>query len=359
MRRIAGVDVARGIAVLGMVTAHVGPDDHGPVPPGGFAQLADGRPAALFVVLAGVGVALLSGGDAPVVGTRLVQARLRIVVRGLLLVVLGQALMMLGTPVAVILPTYGVFFTLGAVVLRWPTAALLVGAGTAAVVGPVVRAAVGEDAVGILGQRTLADVLLGHYYPAVVWAAYLLVGVAVGRCDLRSRRLRVIWAASGAGLVLLGHGGAWLARTTGAVSGTVATTEPHSSTTFEIVGNTGTALLVIVLCLVAAERLPRLTSPVAAVGELALTAYTGHVIVIAMLGDDVVWAPKPASWLSFVGVIVVGCWAWRRWLGAGPLERVLREVSNRAADIAPDRLPGRATVDEGVVAGRRDDTSRP
>ena len=68
MRRIVGIDVARGLAVLGMMTAHVGPDDHGPIPPGGFAQLADGRPAALFVVLAGLSLALLSGSTNPEIG---------------------------------------------------------------------------------------------------------------------------------------------------------------------------------------------------------------------------------------------------------------------------------------------------
>ena len=60
MRRIVGVDTARGLAVLGMVTAHVGPDDAWrTTPPGGWSQLADGRPSALFVLLAGVGLALL------------------------------------------------------------------------------------------------------------------------------------------------------------------------------------------------------------------------------------------------------------------------------------------------------------
>src|SRR4051812_47891443 len=123
MRRIVGIDVARGLAVLGMMTAHVGPDDHGPVPPGGFAQLADGRPAALFVLLAGLSLALLSGAADPVAGTRLVQARVRILVRALLLFALGELLVVLGTPVVVILPTYGLLFALGCVVLRWSRAA--------------------------------------------------------------------------------------------------------------------------------------------------------------------------------------------------------------------------------------------
>jgi len=52
-----------------------------------------------------------------------------------------------------------------------------------------------------------------------------------------------------------------------------ATTEPHSSTTFEVVGNVGVALLVLAGALVAAERWPRPLAPLAAVGAMALTAY--------------------------------------------------------------------------------------
>ena len=173
-----------------MMTAHVGPDDHGPVPPGGFSQLADGRPAALFVVLAGVSLALLSGGAAPVVGTRLVQARVRILVRALLLFALGELLILLATPVVVILPTYGLLFAIG---LR---RAALVPGGAAHRGGGRrrrrARRSARRIAARLEGARptVLAEITVGHYYPAIVWTAYLLVGLAVGRSDLRSTRLR-------------------------------------------------------------------------------------------------------------------------------------------------------------------------
>src|SRR5690349_14377841 len=203
MRRIVGIDVARGLAVLGMMTAHVGPDD-----PFGVSQLADGRPAALFVVLAGLSLALLSGSTDPVSGTRLVQARVRILVRALLLFALGELLVVLATPVVVILPTYGLLFALGCLVLRWSRAALLTAAGVVAVAGPPLGQGIAhalEDA----RPTVLTEITVGHYYPAIVWTAYLLVGLAIGRSDLRSARLRGIGALVGVGLVILGHGGSW------------------------------------------------------------------------------------------------------------------------------------------------------
>ncbi|WP_421732908.1 DUF418 domain-containing protein [Cellulomonas sp.] len=338
MRRIVGIDVARGLAVLGMMTAHVGPDDHGPVPPGGFSQLADGRPAALFVVLAGLSLGLLSGSTAPVVGTRLVQARVRILVRALLLFALGELLVLLATPVVVILPTYGLLFAIGCVALRWSRAALITAAGVVAVVGPPLGQGI---AAGLEGARptVLAEITVGHYYPAIVWTAYLLVGLAIGRSDLRSTRLRGLGALVGIGLVVLGHGGSWVALHVLGWPAALATAEPHSSTTFEVVGNIGVALLVIAACLAVADRWPRTLAPLAAVGSLALTAYSVHIVVIAALGRTVVYEATAEVWLGFLVTTVALCWLWAATVGRGPLEWVLHRVSTRAADIAPDRVP--------------------
>ncbi|WP_448631610.1 heparan-alpha-glucosaminide N-acetyltransferase domain-containing protein [Cellulomonas soli] len=326
-----------------MVTAHVGPDDHGPIPPGGFSQLADGRSAALFVVLAGVGLALLSGGRDPVDGTRLVQARVRILVRGVLLLGLGQALLLLDVPIAIILTSYAVYFALALPALTWPRTALLGTSAALALVGPLVVQWAQPLLPTLSGgsPRTLADVVVGHYYPAAVWLSYLLTGLVIGRCDLRSTRARCTGAVAGLGLVVLGHGGSWVALHVLHLPAALATSAPHSNTTFEVVGNTGVALIVLAVALTATDRWPRTLAPLAATGALALTAYTGHLLAIAAIGPWIVWDTSPGTWAWFVGVIVLGCWAWRHWFGRGPLERLLHAVSTRAADVAPDTLPGR------------------
>lgn len=351
VRRIVGVDTARGIAVLGMVTAHVGvADPERDFPPGGWSQLADGRPSALFVLLAGVGLALLSGGDRPVDGTRLVQARLRILVRAVLLVVLGAALVLLGTPVVVILVVYAALFAAGVAVLRWPRWALVVAAVVVALLGPLLRLLlVGHVPVVDARPLDLFSVLLGSYYPAVVWIAYVLAGLAVGRSDLRAGRTHAALAGWGAALVVVGHGGAWAARLALGRVTDLTTAEPHSSTSFEVAGNTGTCLLVLAVCLAVGVRWPRALAPVSATGALALTAYTGQLLVIAVLGDDVVWQPSVGGWLAFLLVTVALCWLWHAMLGRGPLELLLHAVSSRAADVAPDVLPERRPVPAAPV----------
>lgn len=326
-----------------MVVAHVGLDDAGrTVPPGGWSQLADGRPSALFVLLAGVGLALLSGGHEPVDGTRLVQARLRILVRAVLLVLLGTALVRLGTPVVVILVVYAAMFAAGVAVLRLPRWVLIVAASVLAAGGPfLLQALRGKVLLDDAHPVELVTVLLGHYYPAIVWFAYVLAGLAVGRSDLRSGRTHLQLTAWGVGLVVLGHGSAWVLRLTLGGVTPLTTSEPHSSTFFEITGNVGTCLLVLAACLAIGVRWPRALAPVSATGALALTAYAGQIVVIWALKNEPVFFPTLGSFLAFLLGTVVFCWAWRAFVGRGPLEWLLHAVSVRAADVAPDELPAR------------------
>ncbi|GMA34444.1 heparan-alpha-glucosaminide N-acetyltransferase domain-containing protein [Demequina litorisediminis] len=123
--RIDGLDLARGLAVLGMVGAHVGDQDAWP-----WLAVTHGFPSALFAVLAGVSMTLMmtSRGRvrvADVTPDHARRTRIRIAVRGAMLVVMGLALALLGTPVVVILVNLGVMFWLTLPVLRVRTAWLL------------------------------------------------------------------------------------------------------------------------------------------------------------------------------------------------------------------------------------------
>jgi hypothetical protein len=343
MQRITGVDVARGLAVLGMLTAHVGPGEPDSPWPWSLTQVADGRSAALFVLLSGISVALISGGPDPVLGTRRVQARTKLLVRAFGVLGIGVVAVLLGTPVVVILPTYAVLFAAAVPLLGASPRRLLTGAVVVALVGPVLRLAL-EPAFARLPGRAWTDLLVGEYYPAVVWFAYVLVGLAVGRSDLRDRGVRLRLLGVGTGLAVLGHGAsAVLTRTLdpGTGLGALVTTEPHSSSPLEVVANTGVGLAVLALCLLVADAAPRLVAPVAATGALALTAYTVQLVGIAALGSAVVWEPDVVTWLAFLVVTLAGCWLWRAAFGRGPLERALHTLAARASDVAPDPLPPR------------------
>jgi uncharacterized membrane protein YeiB len=328
MRRIEGIDLARGLAVLGMVTAHVGPDTP-------LLEIADGRSAALFVVLSGVSIALMSGGARPVQGVRRVQARVTILARAFVLLGVGVALATLNVPVVVILPTYALLFAVAACLLRTPVRTLLIGAGLVVLVAPPLRVLLEGRITATWNGGGIVDLVLGEYYPALVWIGYLLVGLAVTRADLGAARTRTRLLVAGALATVLGYGSAAVLTRVLDAGPTLArliTSEPHSSSTPEVLGNIGVALLTLVACLWIAERWPRAVSPLAATGALALTAYIGHLLVIKAVGSQVVWQPTTAGWLAFLIVIVGGCWAWRSTVGRGPAEWALHRIAARAAD---------------------------
>ena len=354
--RIAGLDVARGLAVLGMFAAHMRLGADLELEPSTWWGIADGRSSILFATLAGVSVALLSGRTRPPAGADLARVRMRIVIRALWVFAIGWALEQLHTFVAVILGVYAALFVLVLPFVRWPVRRLLVLAGIIALAGPPVVAVLGQWLTWVGAEDTRAAFLLvTGYYPALLWIAFVLVGLAVGRSDLGSARVRCRVAAAGAAAAVVGYGGGWL--TTRLLAGGVPSAgpetgfsappgsfrltwltgaEPHSGTPFEMVGSTGFALLVIAACLVVADKLRASTAPIAAVGALALSVYTAQIVAIRVLMDVSPAAAQGfATWLGLAVAAVLAATAWRLTVGRGPLEWLLTWTSSRAAGLPP------------------------
>ncbi len=354
--RIAGVDVARGLAVLGMFAAHFGLGGELTLDPSTWAGVVDGRSSILFATLAGVSVALLSGRTDPPVGAALQRVRLRIVVRALWVFAIGGVLTGLDTFVAVILGVYGLLFVLVLPFLRWPPRRLLAAAAGIAVAVPPLLVVLGQELNAAGADDALFPFLLvTGYYPALLWLAFVLAGLAVGRLDLASSSVRRRLALVASAAVVAGYGGGWVSTrvlASGVPSrgpeagfrfppgewraGWLTGAEPHSGTPFEVVGSTGVAVLVLVTCLVLAEWSPAAVAPVGAVGALALTVYTVHILAIRVLMDVAPQAAQGAdSWFVFVGVAVLGATTWRLTVGRGPLEWLLTWTSSRAAGLPP------------------------
>lgn len=354
--RIAGLDLARGLAVLGMFGAHLDIGDELAADPSSWAAVVDGRSSILFATLAGVSIALLSGRSRPAEGVDLVQARLRLTVRAAWIFAIGAVLEWLDTFVAIILGVYAVLFVLALPFLRWSPQRLLAAAGIIALAGPPLNALFGQVlSVADAESHYVAELLVTGAYPAMLWLAFVLVGLALGRLDLAASGVRARLAGVGAAAVVVGYGGGWL-TTRVLAAGTpsrgpeegfaaapgqwdaawLAGAEPHTGTTFEIVGSTGFAVLVILACLVLTDLVPVLVAPVAAVGALALTVYSTHIVVIwALTTIDPAAAEGGGDWLLFALCAVVGATLWRAHLGRGPFERLLTWSSTRAAAVRP------------------------
>lgn len=379
--RLIGLDLARGVAILGMFAAHLGPDPSVGGPLGWLMEVARGRSSALFALLAGFTLVLLTGRPEPRTGRSGRQAVGRVLIRAAVLMLLGYALTALDTSVDVILAAYGMLFVLALPLyrLRAPTLAAIA-AATALVLPQVlyllqtaVEGGSWADTVitydplaRITGSDGLLDLFVTGDYPVLTWLPFIIAGMAVAKVDLTRPCAPVRVALCGGALTVLGYGGSWLALNLapGARSAVSAATDggqaasawwsdavgdptaltpywllvaaPHSQTTWSILGNTGVALVVLAACLLAADRSARLrgfAAPVVAVGSMSLTAYVGHIIAIEVLGtDDLPASAELPVFLGFSAATMLLALAWTRFFRRGPLEYAMYTAT------APARL---------------------
>ena len=248
----------------------------------------------------------------------------------------GYALGALGTSVDVILTNLGLMFVLVIPLMRWSTPTLLAAAALAATIGSFVA----RQASDRLDGMPAIEKLVSEHYPAIAWAAYVLVGMAIGKTDLRApwKAFMLVWIGAltaagsyGAG-ILCGGASPWSGvRAASAVGATWASVAPHSNTSFEIIGNTGVALVAIGMC-VATTRPSLGILPLLAFGSMSLTMYTAHVLIIAFVGGQIVWQPSNVALVAMTMVLIAAATVWRIAVGAGPLERVLTRASTAVAD---------------------------
>ena len=372
--RVVGLDVARCVALLGMVATHalVSTEPDGDVTL--VQQVAGGRSSALFAVLAGVSLALMSGGAHPLRGDERRAASLGLAVRALLVLGLGLVLGQLPMSILVILSYYGVLFLLGIPFLGLGAPALA-GLGLATlVVAPAasqwLRARLPAAPIQNVSLGSLTDpvdlaerLLLTGTYPALPWLAYLFAGMALGRLDLRRWRTTVGAIVVGATLAAASYVVSdWLVARPEAgralsvppiydgvysfeqslthgffgVTPTdtwwwLAIRAPHSSTPLDLAHTIGTSLLAIGLALVVGRLLPRLSAVAFGAGAMTLTLYSLHVVMRTPLflpGDGTTTYVQHVAILLLLGAV------YRLARLSGPLERWVALAAGAARDAA-------------------------
>ncbi|MFJ4046788.1 heparan-alpha-glucosaminide N-acetyltransferase domain-containing protein [Microbacterium sp. NPDC089987] len=203
--RLMGLDIARALAVLGMMGAHLlTTPELSLLDPSTWGALVHGRSAILFAVLAGVSISLMTGRTRLPETAELPAIRLTLVVRGAAIFAIGLVLELLGTPIAVILTFYGALYIVAAAFVRWRGSHLLIAAGVLAVAGPPLLALL--QALTFHSNGPGAGLVLFGTYPLTVWLALLLAGMAIGRAGLERTRDRVRLLVIGVLLAMVGYG---------------------------------------------------------------------------------------------------------------------------------------------------------
>ncbi|MCR8670669.1 heparan-alpha-glucosaminide N-acetyltransferase domain-containing protein [Agrococcus sp. HG114] len=365
--RLVGIDLARLVAVVGMMAAHTMLLAE-PAPPDAVVALVDGPPSTLFAVLGGVSVVLaarqrLAAGDRR-------GAVASTLVRGAVVAMLGIVVAPLASAVFVVLVPFGVAIAISGAMLLLPSWSLgLALAVLWAVGGSVVaiaRERFGSADDGVL-EAALGVVLTG-VYPVVTWLAYLLVGMLVARALLAARaagterRALVLIALVGAALLaaavatseigvrlvaervldapLDSARDTILANGYGAAPGTDAAWQlvaaPHTGTPTDMARTVGIALLVIgalgLLSAALPRRALRAIEPLRAAGAAPLTIYVVHVVLVALLVSlpgtaamdaRLAWAVQVAVAIA-IGALLAATGS------RGPLERMVGWFADRA-----------------------------
>jgi hypothetical protein len=379
--RLVGLDVARCVALLGMIVTHVLPaaDEDGVTL---AQQVAGGRASALFAVLAGVSLALMSGGTDPVRGAERRAVSAGLAVRAVLIACLGFLLGSLPVTILVILAYYGVLFLLGLPFLGLRTRALAVLAAAWLVVVPVLShllrphlPAAPVANLTLTGPahplRLLSELTLTGTYPAVPWLAYLLVGMAIGRSDLRRPLTAAVLVLAGAALALVSwQGSRVLLRQPGVMdrleetftgtgrltdtlqhgmfgstpTGTwwwLAVESPHTATPFDLAHTIGCAMAVIGIALLVGRAFPALAAVLFGAGAMTLSLYSAHVVLRTpeFLPED----DLPTFVAHVLIVLGIGA-AYRVARRSGPLERLVTASANGTRDAVRRRLSASAST---------------
>lgn len=337
--RIAGVDIARGLAIIGMFVAHAIPR------PDDTELIVDGRSSILFATLAGVSLGILTGGAHPVERGRRVDPVMGILVRAICLFALGGLLGFLESGVYVILDYYAFMFVLLTPALFLPRRALAALAAVLAFAAPAIAAGT-EEPEGESVASYVQFYVLDGIYPALVWMPFLLVGLIAVRSGLGRAGTQCAMVAGGVVSAIVGYGAGHL------LPG--ATAEAHSSTTPEVLGSGGVAIAVIgaLLWLTSFERKSfglaarRILWPIGATGSMALTVYTLQILTLSLfvvLRDESGGEVEYPGWPLLIGMGIASLLfasIWRATLGKGPLERLLAIITRPSQSRRQDASAG-------------------
>lgn len=353
--RLVGLDVARAVALIGVVAMNYTGALVVPGTDRGFwgrvfdpyTGVLSTRFAATFVVVAGVGVALLTerarvGGDPQ----EITRARLRLARRGLLLYGVGYFLDF--TWPGNILFYYGAYFMIAALLVRVATKWLVVIGASAGIVAsaiatwsmwrwdrgdPVRWLNVDEvDSLQDLAVRTFLD----YTHPVLPWIAFLCAGMIIGRHlpTMNSWRRPVLVASAGVVVVVYAIVTV-LDRTSsrdGVLVKKLTALQTYDRGLLYLVSTLAIAVIAVLSIVWLAQKFA--ANPVVIAfqraGQLTLSLYLLHILVFSMFVNWFGWigGGSLSTALEFAGAfwvigIAVASW-WHHRIGRGPAEALYR-----------------------------------
>lgn len=347
-KRIIGIDIARALAIFGMIIVNfkVVLGETGWSWVEAIVQVLEGKAAATFVVLAGLGIALMTNtARRSQNADQLRLARTRLGKRALFLFLLGLSYLPIWP--ADILHFYGVYMLILLFYLRASNQWILGSAVGLIFLYPVMlllwdyEAGWNFETLTYTGFWTWSgffrNLLYNGFHPVFPWTTFMLVGFWLGKQDLRDTPFlkRVFGSAlfvflsiqglSGLGAYFLPEGEL------------LFSTSPMPPLPLYMLSGLSCSLVIISACIMIGYRWPDLSllSALRKTGQLALTFYVAHVVLgmgllEGLFPERMGLFPVQFSLLYAIlfSLVCVGfAILWTRYKKAGPLEWLMRKIT--------------------------------
>lgn len=342
--RLHGLDLARFLAFAGMVIVNfkvvMGAENDSGLS-GLLTGLLEGRAAATFVVLAGVGLGLAAARSDH---TQTVVATAK---RAVFLLVIGL-LNSLVFP-ADILHYYAFYFLFGIALIQCQTRTLVTTIVALNVLFVVMVLTLDYDLGWNWSDYSYADfwspggfvrnLFFNGWHPVAPWLGFLLLGFVLSRMELAqvaTQNRLILFGVIAIAVAELGQ--ALLTGPLNAVDpelGIFATTDPVPPMPLYTLAGSGVATTVIGLCLRYADLLGRsgILKVLAPAGRQTLTLYIAHILLgmgtleaLGMLGEQSATRAISAA-LVFCALAVAYALLWSRFFKRGPIEAAMRKIA--------------------------------
>lgn len=298
--RIIGIDIARALAVIGMIIVNfkIVIGENGSTWIKSITSALDGKAAATFVVLAGIGIALktnsaLKNKDSQ----KLKTAKIRIAKRALFLFFVGLSYIIIWP--ADILHFYGIYMLVILLLLTSNEKTILISAIALILLYPLLlgfwnyETGWNFDTLDYLDFWTFngffRNLFFNGFHPVIPWTAFMIFGFWFGKQDLKSDRFikKAFWVSSLAFVVIqiishlsisfLSEGNEHIASELSEIIGT----NPMPPLPFYMFNGIAISISTISACIIIGKRFStnKILLALNQMGQLALTFYVAHVII--------------------------------------------------------------------------------
>lgn len=345
-KRIYGLDLARCIALLGMVLVNfrLAMVESSARPSGWLFSIIsalEGKASALFVILAGIGLGIST------TDIDWSAAQKKIFPRAIFLFLIG----MLNVAIfpADIIHYYAVYFLLAALCLKLPSPLLLLLIPLLSLTSVFLIDTFNFNTGWNWQTLTYSDFWTFHgfmrnlwfngFHPVLPWLAFLIFGIYLSRLSLNTKRVQrcLLYLGLSAGLLSVLLSSQLTPYLNNHSLGWIFATSPVPPTPFYLIAAGGFATATIGLCLLLYQNFPhvRAINWLIPAGRQTLTLYIFHIILAMgtleylgwLYGQSLSRAVLTALIYFFSAAVFANIWA--KYFRYGLLESVLAGVSKR------------------------------